>query len=235
MSTSTQASPEFLDKIVHFPDGASYNLLRPLTDYRACHDGTPLEARILYICRRSDSDGDEEYVVKVKVQYVAFPFSRRPSKRSILTRKVRLPGNSEADRQAPAEGPSTTTALELKALEIFRKANSPFAPQLLGFKRAVQSNDCPLPGGYITYTLMNKVDGDSLFDLHYWALPEDERQDIIQHFLEALRWAFLDRPSFTHPDTDSSCRAIHGLGIQPEDRALRNVMWDRQHRTWYVE
>jgi hypothetical protein len=69
MAIFTPLSPEFLDKVVDFPDGASYNLLHPLTDYRACHVGTPLEARILYTCKQSDSDSDQEYVVKVKVQY----------------------------------------------------------------------------------------------------------------------------------------------------------------------
>jgi len=68
MATSTQSSPEFLEKVVDFANGSSYKLLRSITDYRACHEGTPLEARILYACKQSDSDGDEEYIVKVKVQ-----------------------------------------------------------------------------------------------------------------------------------------------------------------------
>lgn len=159
------SSPDFLDRIVDFPDGASYKLLDPLTDYRACHDGTPLEARIVYTCRRVDSDNDVEAVVKIKVQ---------------------LPGISGTDRWKPEEGPSSTTAQEFKALEIFRKADSTYAPHLLGFKRGVQGDKFPLPGGYITYTLMSKVPGETLFN-HYWSLPEEERQDLAQKFLGALR------------------------------------------------
>ncbi|KAF2096868.1 hypothetical protein NA57DRAFT_78457 [Rhizodiscina lignyota] len=191
MAISTLSSPEFLDKVVDFPDGASYELVHPITDYRACHDGTPLEARILYTCKWLGSTGDQEYVMKVKVQ---------------------IPGNSKTDIPKPEEGPSTTTALELKALETFRGANSAYAPQLLGFKRAVQSDSCPLPGGYLTYTLMNKIPGDTLFNLHFWGLPEDERRDIVQKFLKILR-------------------TIYELGIQPEDRGLRNIMWDRETKT----
>ena len=67
MAGSNLSPPEFLDKVVEFPDGARYELLQPLTDYRACHDGIPAEARILYICKELKSD--QEYVVKVKVQY----------------------------------------------------------------------------------------------------------------------------------------------------------------------
>jgi len=68
MATSIQPSLEFLQKVVDFPNGSSYELLRPITDYRACHEGIPLEARILYTCKQSDSDGEQEYIVKVKVQ-----------------------------------------------------------------------------------------------------------------------------------------------------------------------
>lgn len=39
---------------------------------------------------------------------------------------------------------------------------------------------------------MSKVPGDSLFNLYYWALPEEERQDIMEKFLKALQCVFLD-------------------------------------------
>lgn len=197
MASPSPASPEFIDRTVDFPDGATYNLLHPLTDYRACHVGTPLEARILYMCKRSESDGDQEFVMKVKVQYVILSLSPRWNTYENTNAKFRLPGDSETDQQTPEKGPSTTTALELKALAIFRTANSKYAPQLLGFKRAVQGNNCPLPGGYLTYTLMNKVPGESLFQLHYWILPEEEQQDITERFLEALRYAFLNSVRFS--------------------------------------
>lgn len=188
MAGSKPPSPDFLDDVVAFPDGKSYALLRPLTDYRACHDGVPLEARILYLCKESDKESNEEYVVKLKVQYVA-----RSSQDLVLTRP-RLPVGMVADQQQPQAGPSTTTALELKALESFRKANSTHTPKLLGFKQAVQASNGPLPGGYITYTLMTKVPGETLFDLHFWALPTEERQDITQNFLNVLRCVYEDLP-----------------------------------------
>jgi hypothetical protein len=110
--------------------------------------------------------------------------------------KSRLPSDLETNRQKPEDGPSTTTALELKALRVFHETNSAFAPQLVGFNQAVQGDNCPLPGGYITYTVMNKVPGDTLYDLQYWTLPEAEREDITKEFLIVLRWASLDPVPF---------------------------------------
>jgi len=59
-------------------DGSHFELIRPITDFRR----DPNEARILYICRkvsnaatcdathREEGSQDDEYVVKIKVQYV---------------------------------------------------------------------------------------------------------------------------------------------------------------------
>jgi len=70
-------NPEtFLDSIVSFPDGSTYERLRPITDYRR----DPGEARILFICKRkcihdsrsgiATSEDDRELIMKIKVQYV---------------------------------------------------------------------------------------------------------------------------------------------------------------------
>lgn len=74
MGSLDQRIPKFLTPKIDFPDGDSYELVRPLTDFRKCHDGRPLEARIVFTCRlvASASQGreseDSEYVMKVKVQ-----------------------------------------------------------------------------------------------------------------------------------------------------------------------
>ena len=66
--------PLFIDSTVTFGSGESYELLKPLTNYRSCHDGTPFEARIVFVCRLlSDLAQGEEFIMKVKVQSV-FPF-----------------------------------------------------------------------------------------------------------------------------------------------------------------
>lgn len=113
----------------------------------------------------------------------ACPYFFRDLNANIISR---LPGNAEIGLRRPEESPSATTILERKALEIFSKAQSIYAPRLLGFKQDVQNDSGPLPGGYITYTLMSKVSGISLFDLHFWTLSEKEREDIERMFLKAL-------------------------------------------------
>jgi hypothetical protein len=69
MTDVTASFPEFLDKVVDFPNGISYNLLHPLTEYKTCHQGTPLEACVVYTCTQLESEIVTEYVMKVKVQY----------------------------------------------------------------------------------------------------------------------------------------------------------------------
>lgn len=72
MANADQQIPAFVDRVVDFPDGKSFEILKPLTDYRKCHDGVPLEARIVFTCRQVkpelSPDMDSEFVMKVKVQ-----------------------------------------------------------------------------------------------------------------------------------------------------------------------
>ncbi len=188
----------FLDKAIDFPDGNTYELLKPVTNFKSCHDGTPAEARILFTCRKSSpksssstSDGDEEYIMKIKVQ-------------------IRTSSNPSPP---PHPGPSDTTAHEIEALQIFRDAKTPYAPHLVAFNQSVQRENGRLPGGYITYTVMTKMPGQTLYPgLGYWNLPSIEREEIVSAFLPALR-------------------AIYALGVEPVDRGLRNVLWERESRT----
>ncbi|KAJ9651315.1 hypothetical protein H2198_009409 [Neophaeococcomyces mojaviensis] len=180
MSAAAEPIPAFLDnKTVDFPDGTCYVLLDPLTNYRSCHDGTPSESRMVFACKSAAND--EEYIMKVKVQ---------------------LP----AEGQPPVEGPSSTTAAELVALEKFRDAKLTCAPHLVSFKKVPQGSEFPFPGGFVTYTVMTKMPGSSLFGT-YWNMPGGEREAIVKGALDALR-------------------SIYALGIEPVDRGMRNVIWD---------
>jgi hypothetical protein len=54
---TTVIDPEdFLDKLVEFPDGNSFERTRPITDYRR----DPGEARILYTCRSCQQPDDDD-------------------------------------------------------------------------------------------------------------------------------------------------------------------------------
>ncbi|OCT49265.1 hypothetical protein CLCR_05088 [Cladophialophora carrionii] len=172
MGDSPPVVPGYIDKILKFPDGSSYELLRPLATYRSCHDGTPAEARIVLTCQRTEADSasTDEYVVKIKIH--------------------------------------TTTAHELKALKKFHDASSQYTPVLVNFMSVVQPAEGPLPGGYLTFLVMTKMPGDSLFNMYYWGMSDEERKQIRESFLVALNW-------------------IYEQGIEPVDCGLRNILWER--------
>ena len=193
----------FLTKIIDFPDGITYELLKPITNFKSCHDGTPAEARILFTCRQtsqssspmashSESEEHPEYIVKIKAQ-------------------IPTPADSTPE---PSSGPSDTTTHEILALQKFRDANTPFAPHLVAFTSTVQAEEGRLPGGYITYTVMTKMPGATLYPgLGYWNLEVSEREEIASAFIVALK-------------------GVWALGVEPVDRGLRNVLWERETKTW---
>lgn len=163
MGNADEAYPAFLNRVVEFPtEGTSYELLKPLTNFRKCHDGSPAEGRILFTCRQSSSsqqNSEDEFVIKIKVQYSG---------------------------QGPEAGPSSTASAELKALEAFSKDSNPYTPHLVSWKQEIQGSAGLLPGGYITYTVMTKMPGEHLLN-RYWNLPANERENVVQEFLPALR------------------------------------------------
>lgn len=157
----------YLESTIELSDGVSFRRLQSITDFREVHDGFPIEKRILYLCKRTDSTTDDD------------------GKDCIVKIKVQVP-NEGRDSITPQREPSNITTAELKALQLFRDGNSLYGPQLIGFKTSVQGGDGPMPGGYITYTIMTKLPGQSLLGLGYWSMTFEERQQVQQAFLEAL-------------------------------------------------
>ncbi|KAK5123906.1 hypothetical protein LTR85_002102 [Meristemomyces frigidus] len=161
---------EFLDTIVEFNKGTSYERLQPITDYRP----DPGEARILYICRqtqggrnRSQDSDDEEFVMKIKIQVPPRPASTDPT--------------------APLSGPSETTEAELKALQTFRQSGLEGVPHLIDTKCTPQGPDGPFPGGYISYTVMTKMPGLDLMASKFWSLADEEKDERREAFLLVLK------------------------------------------------
>lgn len=184
---SAAGGEDLVDKMIDFPDGNKYERLQPLTDLRK----DPGEGRILYICNRQPPDAElgsishsamEKHVLKVKAQW--------PGPQNLLY-----------------TSPSPMTEAELKALQLFREKNVSHVPHLITWKKATQGPNGIHPDGYIIYTVMTKVPGESLWDLGYWSMQSSKRAEIQQIFLKKLR-------------------EIRKLGIAPYDCALRNVLWD---------
>ncbi len=169
---------DFLETTIQFPDGQRFTRLQAITDLRK----DPGEARILYTCKRTDGNDSEEFILKVKAQW--------PGPQNVLH-----------------DGPSPSTAAELKALEAFREKNVHGVPHLITWKKAEQPPGGVHPGGYLVYVVMTKMPGVTLWDIGYWSLPEDERSEIQAAFVAKLG-------------------EVRALSIAPYDCALRNVMWD---------
>jgi len=100
---------------------------------------------------------------------------------------LRIPGGEQRPSNKPESGPSTTTAHELKALENFRSTGSEYTPVLVNFMKSAQPAEGPLPGGYLTFLVMTKMPGDSLFNMYYWGMADEERKQITEKFLVALK------------------------------------------------
>jgi hypothetical protein len=184
----------FLDQILTFPDGTSYQRLEPITDFRQCHGVTPPERRILFRCRRiassegasstpenpsNESKEDDECILKIKVQIPDDPSTTTTANN----------GQTSPNPTTSIPPPSTPTSHELKALTIFRDSQTPSGPHLIAFSHFPQpaSASSPMPlEGYISCTVMSKIAGKSLFDLGYWSLASPEREEMQRGFLEAL-------------------------------------------------
>lgn len=159
----------FLPNSMVFSDGSSYELLNPITDFRQCHGTEPAESRILYRCRRTNpptSPASQPYILKLKVQ---------------------ISDTTTSNPSVPQPGPSPTTSHELDALRLFGAAQTSAGPNLIAFENFPQPAEGLLPGGYVNCTIMSVLPGKSLFELGYWSLEEEKREEVREAFGQALR------------------------------------------------
>lgn len=180
---------DFIDKHVEFPDGSIFERLAPITDLRK----DPGEGRIVYNCLRISGQ--------------ASPIETRSGGELVLKVKAQWPG----PQNLIYEGPSEYTLAELKALQRFAELNTSDVPHLITWKKAIQSHNGIHPGGYLIYTIMTKLPGIALWDIGYYSITDDEREEIKATFMKKLQ-------------------EIRRLSIAPYDCALRNVLWDRERQ-----
>ncbi|KAF1851550.1 uncharacterized protein K460DRAFT_351460 [Cucurbitaria berberidis CBS 394.84] len=119
---------------------------------------------------------------------------------------------------SPAIEPNEDTVQEIAALRRSTDFRCQSAPQLLDFTettvRPGMHEDC-IVGGYLIFVLMTKTSGSRLpYDI-FCKLSRAERDE----FREAFRKALIE---------------VWSCGIIPNDRALRNIVWDQQERKCYI-
>lgn len=86
-------------------------------------------------------------------------------------------------------GPSPHTKGELEALTTFTHHNTASVPHLIGSVCLLRPDNgtAVFPGGYISITIMTRMPGVTLWDLRFWSLAEEEREEIRRAFLVSLR------------------------------------------------
>ena len=90
--------------------------------------------------------------------------------------------------ETPTKIPSDCET-EVRALSIAQQNECTSMPHLIGFKQLVQGPDGPLPGGYVTITIMTKVPGRSLH-AEWDCLDERAREKLRDSLILAIKYAY---------------------------------------------
>lgn len=187
----------FLPETIKFPTGDSFLRLQPITDFRQCHGTIPHESRILYRCRRVTSNPPPASLSNPKIDDKVHE-EEGEQKDFILKIKIQIPSpDSSSSPQNSLKNspnhhhltPSPPTLHEQHALSLFQQTNTPNVPNLLTTQTTPQPSSSPfLPDeGYISYTVMTCLPGKSLFEIGYWSLEPEVREEIKREFLAVLR------------------------------------------------
>ncbi|KAK0100931.1 hypothetical protein ONS95_007374 [Cadophora gregata] len=126
----------------------------------------------------------------------------------IYVMKVKFQVPSVEFKEA-VEGPNPETLAELHALEAFATRKQGSVPHLVAWKETTQGTGGLFPGGYLVITVMTLMPGKTLLELGFWSLKSDEQDTIRNAFLTTLN-------------------DIWRCGFVPYDRALRNILWEKE-------
>ncbi|KAF2210315.1 hypothetical protein CERZMDRAFT_121797 [Cercospora zeae-maydis SCOH1-5] len=195
---TVQDADALLDSVVDFPNiSARFERVRPITNFRKDDS----EARILYICRKlPHAEGklsNDNLTVEGKEE------------RYVLKCKVQAPSVLANGLTTPIPGPSDHTKAEQEALQRFADTQSPGLPHLLATKLDTQNEKGPMPGGYISYTVMTLMPGKDLMEAKFWSMPEAQQNQIRDAFRGVIKHVWT-------------------LGMEPYDCALRNILWEQE-------
>ncbi|ESZ93121.1 hypothetical protein SBOR_6493 [Sclerotinia borealis F-4128] len=106
---------------------------------------------------------------------------------------------------------------EMKAAAVKEKVellSKPF-PHAIGLAVEKQEQNFPVQGGYLVYLVMEKLPGDCITEYEFWQWTKSERDD--------FRRAF-----------EQSAQLIEKLGVENIDKAMRNLLWDKQNNKCYL-
>ncbi|KAJ5543343.1 hypothetical protein N7461_009346 [Penicillium sp. DV-2018c] len=104
---------------------------------------------------------------------------------------------------------------EAKARKDFRQGGCKSVPPLLGYGQSVQGEHGPVPGGYITCLVWEKVPGQVLTPGLFWSFERPERELVRRKFRAAY-------------EEMSSC------GWSPVGPNITKIIWDRESAVLWI-
>ncbi|CAE7218915.1 hypothetical protein PTTW11_11104 [Pyrenophora teres f. teres] len=228
--------------LVELCDGSHWKFVKALSHVKYQLDGLPpFEARQVFecVCTKDPNNchpGVQEAVAKVKYQVKGSYDTRALYLRDAWRCRdiceetfddedfnKALEHNKYHARlfemaTAPVVTPRVSTIKEMKALTIFRNENCWSAPHLISYWEGSVPEGVDkhaIAGGYMKIMFMNKLPGDTLDRETFLEKTEETREDIRRAFKAALMEIWKYR-------------------LDPEDNALRNILWDEKEHKCYI-
>ncbi|GAD99140.1 conserved hypothetical protein [Paecilomyces variotii No. 5] len=198
----------WIGRIVKFehPLYCSWKIVKKLEDHETRytrdefeHSGFYSESCCIFICCQ-DTENPTQAIMKIRMQ---IPYIGAES--------------SSPDMRAPQARPCQRgqTSREIKALEKLTEAQCPCTPKLIAWKHENQGHDGWVPGGFLDYIVIEKLEGQTLS----WELIDslsNEQQ-------ESLRAAFKE--------SYLSCFSHNFVNL---DRGARNLIWNEEKNICYI-
>ncbi|KAH8811666.1 hypothetical protein F5884DRAFT_855005 [Xylogone sp. PMI_703] len=132
---------------------------------------------------------------------------------------------------------SAMAEMEIEALEILTKAGCSCTPTLFAWKQDKQKGpDAWVPGGYIVYILMEKLPGITV-DNFYFDLGREERDVLRGYFKVAWLYVLSSIKLFIQMSSLQQIPIIRECmkcGVINSDRAIRNLLWDKENKKCYI-
>ncbi|EEQ30712.1 hypothetical protein McanMca71_000602 [Microsporum canis] len=137
-----------------------------------------------------------------------------PGVQGIAKIRMQIPNDYEIPAPTKPQDSSYRTATEVLNLKELTERGSTCTPKLLdlGLFEQTRKED-PLPGGFMTFIVMERLPGRNLvnFDL----LPMSERDQVRLAFAKAIR-------------------EFYAMGCVHDDPDRRNLMWDPENKKCYI-
>ncbi|KAF3002450.1 hypothetical protein E8E13_004785 [Curvularia kusanoi] len=231
---------ELTGAIMHLPNGSSWRLTKPLIRVKYQQAQPPFEARQVFECSRIFKPqelrtGEETAIVKVKHQVQgtaeALAFledwrrqtqdglqTARGDLKELLERELENTNKIISMATLPVSLPNEHTVDEIKTLDRFRSTGCVHTPQLINvicinsLSGIYQES---MAGGYTKFIFMTKLPGKRLEWDTFWGKTKEERDEIRLAFKVALM-------------------GVWAQGIDPRDRAMRNILWDEVGGQCYI-